>query len=208
MKFLTFGTALLGLSPLTSASPLRAERMDLSPALVKKQSCTHGPNNRQCWSGGFNADTDMYTSWPNTGRIVRYDLEVTNTTCNPDGSFERTCLLVNNQMPGPTIIGNWGDIFEITIRNKMQHNGTSFHWHGLRQLNSNTEDGVSSFFHITLNYLYIETELTMMCRLTVSLNARSLLVIRRHTDSKLLSMARPGTTLILVLSMAMVHSEP
>ncbi|KAJ4347053.1 laccase, multicopper oxidase, benzenediol:oxygen oxidorectuctase [Didymosphaeria variabile] len=53
-------------------------------------------------------------------------------------------------MPGPTIIGNWGDTFEITIRNKMQHNGTSFHWHGLRQLHSNTEDGVNGITECAL----------------------------------------------------------
>lgn len=144
MKFLTFGAALLGLFPFASASPLHVERMETSPALVKKQSCTHGPTSRNCWGNGFNADTDMYTTWPNTGRVVRYTLDVTNTTCNPDGAQNRTCLLFNNQMPGPTLIANWGDIFEITVRNKMQHNGTSIHWHGLRQLNSNTEDGVST----------------------------------------------------------------
>lgn len=150
MKFVAIGAALLGLYPFASASPLHAERMTTSPALIKKQSCTNGPNTRSCWSNGFNADTDMYTSWPDTGRTVRYDLSVTNTTCNPDGAHERTCLLINNKMPGETIIANWGDMIEVTIRNKMQHNGTSFHWHGLRQLNSNTEDGVSNFIYIYL----------------------------------------------------------
>jgi len=106
-----FGAALLGLSPFALGTPLRAERFDLAPALAKKQSpCVHGPNSRNCWSPGFDANTDMYRSWPNTGRIVRYDLSITNTTCNPDGAAPRTCLLFNNQMPGPTIIGNWGKL--------------------------------------------------------------------------------------------------
>lgn len=155
MKFLSFGAALLGLAPFASASPLRAERMDASSALEKRQSCTNGPTSRNCWSNGFNSSTDMYTTWPNTGNIVRKTLTVTNTTCNPDGSRQRTCLLINNSMPGPTIIGNWGDIFEITVRNQMQNNGTSFHWHGLRQLNSNTEDGVSTFTQISTNSLTV-----------------------------------------------------
>ena len=158
MKFLTFGAALLGLSPFASASPLHVERMETSPALTKRQSCTHGPQSRNCWSNGFNDTTDMYTKWPNTGRVVQFTLEVTNTTCNPDGAAERTCLLFNNQMPGPTITGNWGDIFEITVRNKMQHNGTSIHWHGLRQLNSNTEDGVSTT--LSTFQFFIDVDLT------------------------------------------------
>lgn len=53
-------------------------------------------------------------------------------------------MLINGKMPGPTIIGNWGDTFRITVRNMLQHNGTSIHWHGLRQLGSNSQDGVSS----------------------------------------------------------------
>ncbi|KAF1979684.1 laccase precursor [Bimuria novae-zelandiae CBS 107.79] len=150
MKLFNIGAALLGFSSVISSSPLHVERMDTSPALIKKQTCTHGPTSRDCWSPGFDANTDMYTSWPNTGRTVRYDLTITNTTCNPDGSFLRTCLLINNKMPGPTIIGNWGDTFEITIRNNMQHNGTSIHWHGLRQLNSNTEDGVNGITECAL----------------------------------------------------------
>ncbi|KAL5402891.1 hypothetical protein PMIN03_010311 [Paraphaeosphaeria minitans] len=150
MKFAVIGAALVGLCPSANASPIQAERMDASHALTKKQSCTNSPTSRNCWLPGFDATTDMYNSWPNTGRVVRYDLTVTNTTCNPDGSRERVCLLIDDSMPGPTIIGNWGDTFEITIRNKMQHNGTSFHWHGLRQLNSNTEDGVNGITECAL----------------------------------------------------------
>jgi FtsP/CotA-like multicopper oxidase with cupredoxin domain len=150
MNLFTIGATLMGLSLFANASPIQAERMDASHALERKQSsCTHGPNSRQCWLPGYDATTDMYNSWPNTGRVVKYDFSVTNTTCNPDGSRERVCLLIENSMPGPTIIGNWGDTFEITIRNKMQHNGTSFHWHGMRQLHSNTEDGVSLGLSLT-----------------------------------------------------------
>ncbi|KAF2005811.1 multicopper oxidase [Amniculicola lignicola CBS 123094] len=85
----------------------------------------------------------MYQSWPSTGRIVDYQLVITNTTCNPDGHGARLCMLINNQYPGPTITANWGDTLRITVRNQLQHNGTSMHWHGLRQLNSNIEDGAN-----------------------------------------------------------------
>ena len=36
-----------------------------------------------------------------------------------------------------------GDRIQVTIHNEMEHNGTSIHWHGLRQLNSNIQDGVN-----------------------------------------------------------------
>lgn len=84
---------------------------------------------------------------PNT---LQYDLSITNTTCNPDGARSRVCLLINNRMPGPVITANWGDTIRVTIRNRMQHNGTSIHWHGLRQLNSVTQDGVNGITECAL----------------------------------------------------------
>ncbi|KAF2477734.1 laccase precursor [Lindgomyces ingoldianus] len=126
-------------------APAVEKRSELVPRLEERQAlaCANGPTSRNCWSSGFNINTNMYQSWPNTGRIVSYDLSITNTTCNPDGHGARVCLLINNKLPGPVIIANWGDTLRITIRNKMQHNGTSIHWHGLRQLNSNIQDGAN-----------------------------------------------------------------
>jgi FtsP/CotA-like multicopper oxidase with cupredoxin domain len=34
-------------------------------------------------------------------------------------------------------------MIQVTIHNEMEHNGTSIHWHGMRQLNSNIQDGVN-----------------------------------------------------------------
>jgi FtsP/CotA-like multicopper oxidase with cupredoxin domain len=42
-----------------------------------------------------------------------------------------------------SLIYESGDTIRVTIRNMMQHNGTSIHWHGLRQLNSVSQDGVN-----------------------------------------------------------------
>lgn len=135
---------------LTFASPGR-----LSPSssvVVERQSqsrgthdpqCTHGPNTRACWSDGYSIDTDFDKKWPTTGNTVSYTLEITNGTCNPDGHGKRLCFLVNGQYPGPTIQANWGDDMEITVRNKLQDNGTSVHWHGFRQYYSVGYDGVN-----------------------------------------------------------------
>jgi FtsP/CotA-like multicopper oxidase with cupredoxin domain len=52
-------------------------------------------------------------------------------------------IVFNGQYPGPAIIANWGDTVEVTVVNKLSDNGTSIHWHGLRQLHSNQMDGTN-----------------------------------------------------------------
>lgn len=49
----------------------------------------------------------------------------------------------NGQYPGPAIVANWGDTVEVTVVNNLPDNGTSIHWHGLRQLHSNQMDGTN-----------------------------------------------------------------
>ena len=94
--------------------------------------CTNSPDSRDCWLDGFSVATDFDKKWPTTDKTnnavhvsrttypgnnywnsnllcmltctcFQYDLEITNTTCSPDGHSARTCLLVNGQYPGPTI---------------------------------------------------------------------------------------------------------
>jgi FtsP/CotA-like multicopper oxidase with cupredoxin domain len=40
-------------------------------------------------------------------------------------------------------MADWGDDIEITVTNNLQNNGTGLHWHGMRQLGSNEQDGVN-----------------------------------------------------------------
>ncbi|KAF9728360.1 hypothetical protein PMIN02_008335 [Paraphaeosphaeria minitans] len=108
---------------------------------VRNHSCQNGPQSRACW-GDFDIETDMDASWPDTGNTVKYTWEVSNTTGSPDG-FERIMLLVNGQFPGPTLYANWGDNIEVTVTNNLESNGTGIHWHGLRQLGTNDEDGTA-----------------------------------------------------------------
>jgi FtsP/CotA-like multicopper oxidase with cupredoxin domain len=51
-------------------------------------------------------------------------------------------LTFNGTIPGPAIIADWGDNLVIHVTNNLEHNGTSIHWHGLRQLGSSEYDGV------------------------------------------------------------------
>jgi hypothetical protein len=38
---------------------------------------------------------------------------------------------------------DWGDTLVVNVKNSLQDNGTSIHWHGIRQLNSCQNDGVN-----------------------------------------------------------------
>ncbi|QDS72137.1 hypothetical protein FKW77_004127 [Venturia effusa] len=52
-------------------------------------------------------------------------------------------MVVNGQMPGPAIKASWGDTVVVTVNNLLDNkNGTSIHFHGIRQLDNNMNDGV------------------------------------------------------------------
>ena len=53
------------------------------------------------------------------------------------------CQLINGQTTGPVIHAQWGDWIHVTVHNKLTYNGTSIHWHGMRQLGTNEQDGVN-----------------------------------------------------------------
>ncbi|KAH7083069.1 multicopper oxidase-domain-containing protein [Paraphoma chrysanthemicola] len=85
---------------------------------------------------------DNYKFTPKTCRTVYYNLDITNTTLSPDGAESRIALAVNGQMPGPLLEASWGDTVVVTVNNKLRDNGTSIHFHGIRQLNNSEHDGV------------------------------------------------------------------
>ena len=61
----------------------------------------------------------------------------------PDGHVKEKVMLIDGVMPGPTLEADWGDTIEVTIVNRLQYNGTSIHWHGLRMVGNNINDGVN-----------------------------------------------------------------
>lgn len=71
------------------------------------------------------------------GKRVVYDLEVNDTTL--DYVSKKKVLVINGQLPAPTLYFTEGDTAIINVYNKM-HMETSIHWHGL--LLPNEEDGV------------------------------------------------------------------
>ncbi|AEO68473.1 benzenediol:oxygen oxidoreductase [Thermothielavioides terrestris NRRL 8126] len=149
MKSLAGAVALmLGiLAPtITAAPPATLAQRDLLTPLEGRQdaaglpSC-NTPSNRACWTTGFDINTDYELKTPTTNVTRKYTLVLTEATNwkGPDGFVKERVMLVNS----PTIFADWGDNLEITVINNLQTNGTSIHWHGLRQLNNNLNDGVN-----------------------------------------------------------------
>lgn len=68
----------------------------------------------------------------------------------PDGQYKEIAQLINGGFPGPTIEADWGDVIEVTVINNMDTNGTSIHWHGIRMLNNNINDGVNGITECAL----------------------------------------------------------
>ncbi|KAH8151036.1 uncharacterized protein LAJ45_04737 [Morchella importuna] len=100
------------------------------------------PSDRGAWLKDYDINTDWYNEWPNTGVVREYWLSVENSTFAPDG-YDRLMLTFNGSYPGPTIVADWGDTVRIHVKNNMEFNGTSIHWHGLRQLWTTEQDGVN-----------------------------------------------------------------
>ncbi|KIV98193.1 hypothetical protein PV10_01870 [Exophiala mesophila] len=121
-------------TPSSSSSATTTRRPDAQ--------CTNGPFTRQCWGDGFSIATNYDSTWPRTGKVVKYHLEVQNVTMALDG-VSRVVYAVNGQYPGPTIRASWGDTLQITVKNGLTTNGTSFHWHGIRQYLTNDMDGTN-----------------------------------------------------------------
>lgn len=84
------------------------------------------------------------------GLQAEYTLVLTNEWLAPDG-YNTSRMLSISTCPGPLIEADWGDLLNINVINTLSnHNGTSIHWHGIRQLNTLWEDGVAG---VTRTYI-------------------------------------------------------
>ena len=89
----------------------------------------------------YDINTDYEQKWP-TGIKRKYILDVAEMTLAPDG-VAMPGKVFNGSYPGPWIQACWGDEIEVTIRNNLWYNGTTIHWHGVRQWNNVAMDGVN-----------------------------------------------------------------
>lgn len=92
------------------------------------------------WGNRSTLNSDA-SSAPVTGTVRTYDFTIARSTLSPDG-VSRPVILINGAFPGPTIEANWGDTIVVNVHNNMDNEGTSLHWHGLLQTDSNDQDGV------------------------------------------------------------------
>jgi hypothetical protein len=70
-------------------SPVIVQRQVITSTKVPDPQCTNSPNTRACWSNGFSIATDFDAKAPPAGKTVTYNLEITNTTADPDGHGAR-----------------------------------------------------------------------------------------------------------------------
>ncbi|KAK3934272.1 laccase [Diplogelasinospora grovesii] len=141
-------SVLLLASSLTAATPLATPVIDLLP----RQTITPGgkpcgqnnATNRACWKNSWNITTDYEVTNPPAFNTRTFDFHITNVTSwtGPDGVV-KPAMLINNQFPGPLIEADWGDYIQVNVYNDMQDNGTSIHWHGIRQFGESDQDGAN-----------------------------------------------------------------
>ncbi|KAK0631038.1 Cupredoxin [Bombardia bombarda] len=136
-------------APLALANPINYPSHVIE--LMPRQTITPGgkpcgqnnETNRACWKNSWNISTDYEISNPPAFNTRNIDFHITNVTnwLGPDG-VRKPAMLINNQFPGPTIDAEWGDYIQVNVYNDLQNNGTSIHWHGIRQFGDYT-------FHVT-----------------------------------------------------------
>lgn len=102
---------------------------------------------RGCWltddnGGRFDINTDYEFEAPK-GILRKYVLNVTDGSVNADGLLFQDGKLFNETYPGPWLQACWGDTVEVTVNNNLAYNGTSIHWHGIRQNLTMQMDGVN-----------------------------------------------------------------
>ncbi|KAI8629921.1 multicopper oxidase [Xylariaceae sp. FL1651] len=134
------GLAAITFSVIVDAAPYKG-----SPGLESRQTAAcdfDSATAPSCW-GNYSLSTNWYEDGPDTGVIREYWFEVVNTTLAPDG-VERMVLTINGSIPGPTIEADWGDTVVVHLTNSLQNNGSSIHWHGIRQMGTDESDGVAS----------------------------------------------------------------
>lgn len=107
-----------------------------------------GSEDQSCWLRNpetgeqFNITTD-YEDWMPYGIDRYFTLDVADGWVNVDGLNFTEAKLFNNTFPGPLIEACWGDRVHVNVTNSLGLNGTSIHWHGIRQKDTMHMDGVN-----------------------------------------------------------------
>ncbi|EXJ80094.1 hypothetical protein A1O3_08380 [Capronia epimyces CBS 606.96] len=135
------GSSTTGLSTTSTSATTSGSCPSYTPVANLTDFC-NSASDRSRWCHGKDLKTDYYKADYSTNVVRKYTFEITNTTLVFDGTGPQLALAINGQVPGPVIEANWGDTVEVTVINKLQDNSTSIHFHGIRQLGTNDQDGV------------------------------------------------------------------
>ncbi|KAL1306265.1 hypothetical protein AAFC00_004354 [Neodothiora populina] len=105
-------------------------------------------NDRSCWLKNTRTGDkyDIHTNYEDIappGVTREYWLNVESTVLTLDGYVKESGLTFNGTYPGPVLEACWGDTVIVHVTNKIIDNGTTIHWHGIRQHGSNQMDGVN-----------------------------------------------------------------
>ena len=93
-------------------------------------------------NGDPSITTNYEDAWPQ-GQHREFWINVTDKTISPDGYLKPQGKVINGTYPGPLIEACWGDDITVHVTNYVKTNGTTIHWHGVRQLHTNAADGVN-----------------------------------------------------------------
>ncbi|KAJ5663179.1 Cupredoxin [Penicillium longicatenatum] len=140
---LYFWGLIVGFAVAIPQSPPTPTNASTTAANSTSTSC-EAKIDRASWCS-YTINTDYEETAPYTGMTREYWLTINNTKLSPDG-YPRDVMTANGTIPGPTIFADWGDEVVVHVTNNLTDviNGTSLHFHGIRQNFTNPNDGVSS----------------------------------------------------------------
>lgn len=129
--------------PQALTSTTNSPKTSTTTASANVATCSgNSASDRSTWCS-YSISDNYYDTVPDTGVTREYWLDLTSVTVSPDG-YERNALVVNGSIPGPTLEADWGDTVVVHVTNSLTVNGTSIHFHGIRQNFTNPQDGVTS----------------------------------------------------------------
>lgn len=117
------------------------------PSMTGYKPCNTA-NDRTCWLKGPKGKRDYtitsdYENFGPKGVVREYWLDVDLQAIAPDGYVKALGQVFNGSYPGPHLQACWGDQMVVHVTNKIPNLGTTVHWHGIRQLHTNQQDGVN-----------------------------------------------------------------